>query len=159
MKIAIYPGSFDPITLGHIDILQRATKIFDKVIVCVMININKKPMFSTKEKLEMIRLSVSHLDNVVVDSYDGLLVDYAFENKIDTVIKGLRSSYDLEMEHQMAILNNKLSPNLDTLFLLCKNEHRFLSSTVVRQLMGYNADFSSLVSTETYQYIKNIKRS
>lgn len=157
MKTAIYPGSFDPITLGHIDILERASKIFDKVIICVMVNITKKPTFTTEQKLDMIQLSVKNIKNVEIDSYDGLLVDYVTEHKIDTIIKGLRSSYDLEMEHQMASLNSKLCPSLDTLFLLCKNEHRFLSSTVVRQLMGYNGDISSLVSYETFEYIQNIK--
>lgn len=155
MKIAIYPGSFDPITLGHIDILERATKIFDKVIICVMRNIHKKTLFTTEERLDMIRLSVSHLDNVLVEYYDGLLVDYTAEKGVYTIIKGLRSSYDLEMEHQMASLNTTLSPKLDTLFLLCRNQHRFLSSTVVRQLMEYKGDFSSLVSPQTYEYINN----
>lgn len=158
MKIAIYPGSFDPVTLGHIDILERASKIFDKVIICVMVNINKKAMFSTDQKIDMIKLCVTHLENVVVDSYDGLLTDYSKTNQITTVIKGLRSSYDLEMEHQMASLNSNLYPDLDTLFLLCKNEHRFLSSSVVRQLMQYNGDFSSLVSKSTFDYIKNTKK-
>lgn len=157
MKIAIYPGSFDPLTLGHIDILERASNIFDKVIICVMVNKTKAPLFTTEEKLDMIKKSISHLNNVIIDSYDGLLVDYARENSVTTIIKGLRSSYDLEMEHQMASLNSKLCPTLDTLFLLCKNEHRFLSSSVVRQLMSYNGDYSSLVSTEVYEYIQKIK--
>ncbi|MFI3114707.1 MAG: pantetheine-phosphate adenylyltransferase [Clostridia bacterium] len=159
MKIAIYPGSFDPITLGHIDILERATKIFDKVILCVMINLEKKPTFTIEQKLDMIRASVLHIDNVEVDFHDGLLIDYAKKHNIDTIIKGLRSSYDLEMEHQMASLNNNLCPTLDTLFLLCRNEHRFLSSTVVRQLMGHNGDISSLVSKETFDYIQNLKEN
>ncbi|MFI3226819.1 MAG: pantetheine-phosphate adenylyltransferase [Clostridia bacterium] len=157
MKTAIYPGSFDPVTLGHIDILERASRIFGKVIICIMINLDKKSTFSVEQRLDMIRLSVSHIKNVEIDFYDGLLVDYVKEHEIDTIIKGLRSSYDLEMEHQMASLNNSLYPSLDTLFLLCKNEHRFLSSTVVRQLMGHNGDISSLVSKETYDYIQKIK--
>ena len=157
MKIAIYPGSFDPITLGHIDIIERGSKIFDKLIVCVMINIGKKPYFSVEQKLDMIKKATSHIDNIEIDYYAGLLVDYSKETGITTILKGLRSPQDLEMEHQMANLNKKLYSNIETIFLMCQDEHRFLCSTAVRQLMEYKGNFSPLVHKSTYDYIKNLE--
>lgn len=157
MKTAIYPGSFDPITLGHIDIIERGSKIFDKLIVCVMINIGKEPYFKIEQKLDMIRQATSHIKNVEIDYYSGLLVDYTKEKDVSTILKGLRSSQDLEMEHQMANLNKKLYNNIETIFLMCQDQYRFFSSTAVRQLMEYQGDFSLLVHETTYDYIKNLK--
>lgn len=157
MNIAIYPGSFDPITLGHLDIIERGSKIFDKLIICVMINIGKKPYFELEQKLDMIKQATSHIKNIEIDYYEGLLVDYSKEIGINTILKGLRSPQDLEMEHQMANLNKKLYSNIDTIFLMCQDQHRFFSSTAVRQLMEYHGDFSLLVHETTYKYIKNLE--
>ena len=154
MKVAIYPGSFDPITLGHIDIIERGSRIFDKIVVCIMVNCEKTPNFSVDKKLEMIKQATAHIDNVEIDYSTGLLVDYAKKIGATTILKGLRSPSDLEAEHQMASLNQRLNEDVETLFLVCKDEHRFISSTVVRQLMFYNGDFSSLVHKTTYNYIK-----
>lgn len=145
MKIAIYPGSFDPITSGHLNIIQRAAKIFDRVIVCVMVNSAKSPLFGREERVDMIRRVISDLDNVEVDSSDELLADYAKRRGSCVIIKGLRAGSDFENEFQMALINHKINPNLDTMFLTAEHQYMFLSSSTVKELGGYDVDLSDFL--------------
>jgi pantetheine-phosphate adenylyltransferase len=140
MKVAIYPGSFDPVTLGHLNIIERSAKIFDQLIVCVMVNSEKNPMFTADERVELIQRVTTHLPNVTVESYCGLLADYAKEKGSCVIVKGLRAITDFEAEFQMAIINRKLSPGLDTMFLTAENRFMYLSSSAVKEIGRYNAD-------------------
>ena len=145
MTTAIYPGSFDPITKGHLNIIQRASKIFDRLIVCVMINVDKRPMFSTEERVEMIRRVTKELPNVTVDSSSDLLAVYAMQNHVNVVVKGLRAATDFEKEFQMALINHKMNPNLDTMFLTSEHQFMYLSSSVVKELGNHGADLSDFL--------------
>ncbi len=145
MKIAIYPGSFDPITSGHLNIIQRASKIFDRLIVCVMVNASKKPMFSREERVEMIRSVVSDLPNVEVDASDELLADYAKRKGGCVILKGLRAGSDFENEFQMALINRKINPVLDTMFLTAESQYMYLSSSTVKELGNYDVDLSDFL--------------
>jgi pantetheine-phosphate adenylyltransferase len=145
MKRAIYPGTFDPFTNGHMDILQRASVIFDEIIVTVATNTQKKPLFTHRERIEMIRLSVSSLNNVKVDSFKGLLVKYAQSQKAIAVIRGLRAVSDFEYEFQMALMNRKLADEITTVFLMPDEKYTYLSSTIVREIANLGGDISSFV--------------
>ena len=144
MRIAVYPGSFDPFTLGHLDILERATGIFDKVIVAVLENPNKSPLFSVEERIEMIRESVAADRNVDVDSFDGLTVDYAKKVGAGSLLRGLRATSDFESEFQMALFNRKLAPEVTTVFLMTSFANVFLSSSLIKEVArhGGNVDFA-----------------
>ncbi len=148
MNIAIYPGSFDPITKGHLNIIERASKIFDRLIVCVMINASKKPIFTSEERLEMIRRVTRHLPNVEVDASQELLADYARRKNSHVVIKGLRAATDFENEFQMALINRKLNPGLDTMFLTAEHQYMFMSSSVIRELSRYDVDLKDFLPEE-----------
>ena len=145
MKIAIYPGSFDPVTSGHLNIIQRAAKIFDKLIVCVMVNAGKKPMFTQEERAELIRRVTSDLPNVEVDCSAELLAEYAKRKGSCVIVKGLRAGSDFENEFQMALINHKINPELDTMFLTAKSEFMYLSSSTVKELAGYGVDLSDFL--------------
>lgn len=145
MKIAIYPGSFDPITSGHLNIIQRASKIFDKLIVCVMVNASKKPMFTREERVNLIKLSIGDLPNVEVDSSDELLATYAKRKGSCVIIKGLRAGSDFENEFQMALINHKINPGLDTMFLTAEHQYTYLSSSTVKELGSYDVDLSDFL--------------
>ena len=145
MKIAIYPGSFDPITSGHLNIIQRAAKIFDKLIVCVMVNSGKKPMFDQNERVEMIRRVTQDLPNVEVDCSKELLADYAKRRGSCVIVKGLRAGSDFENEFQMALINHKINPNLDTMFLTAEHQYMYLSSSTVKELGYYDVDLSDFL--------------
>jgi pantetheine-phosphate adenylyltransferase len=147
MKTAIYPGSFDPITLGHLNIIKRAASAFDKVIVCVMVNSGKHGVFSPEERVELIR-RVLKWDNVTVDMYSGLLADYAREQDARVVVKGIRAVSDFEAEVQMAIVNSSLNPELDTVFFPSGRRYSYLSSTVVRELARYHANLEEVLPRE-----------
>ena len=140
MKIAIYPGSFDPITSGHLSIIRRAASIFDRLIVCVMVNSAKSPMFTRDERVELIRRVVSDLPNVEVDSSDELLAEYAKRKGDCVIVKGLRAGSDFENEFQMALINHKINPELDTMFLTSEHQYMYLSSSTVKELGYYNVD-------------------
>ena len=148
MKIAIYPGSFDPITSGHLNIIQRAAKIFDKLIVCVMVNAGKNPMFTLEERVELIQRVTSNLYNVEVDSSSELLADYAKRRGSCVVVKGLRAGSDFENEFQMALINHKINPELDTMFLTAESQYMYLSSSTVKELGTYGVDLSDFLPKE-----------
>ena len=145
MAIAIYPGSFDPITSGHLNIIRRAAKIFDKLIVCVMVNSAKSPMFSRDERVALIRRVVEDLPNVEVDSSEELLAEYAKRRGSCVIVKGLRAGSDFENEFQMALINHKINPNLDTMFLTAEHQYMYLSSSTVKELGHYNVDLSDFL--------------
>ena len=145
MTTAIYPGSFDPVTKGHLNIIQRASRIFDRLIVCVMVNVDKRPMFDTAERVEMIRRVTTDLPNVTVDSSQDLLAEYARRNGVNVVVKGLRAATDFEKEFQMALINHKMNPNLDTMFLTSEHQFMYLSSSVVKELGSHGADLSDFL--------------
>ncbi|MCR5178912.1 MAG: pantetheine-phosphate adenylyltransferase [Lachnospiraceae bacterium] len=146
MKTAVYPGSFDPVTFGHLDIIERAAKMFDVLNVTVMINQAKTPLFFTEERVNILREATAHLDNVIVDSYHGLLIDYCRENGIHIAIRGLRAITDFEYELQIAQTNRLLSKGeLDTLFLTTDLKYSYLSSSTVREVASYGGDISECV--------------
>ena len=145
MKIAVYPGSFDPVTSGHLNIITRAARLFDKVIVCVMVNAGKNPMFSLCERVELIRKVTKELPNVEVDSSDELLAEYARRKGCCTIVKGLRAGSDFENEIQMALINRKINPELDTMFLPAEHQYMYMSSSVVKELAAFDADLSDFL--------------
>ena len=148
MKIAIYPGSFDPITSGHLNIIRRASQIFDQLIVCVMVNATKSPMFSQDERVSMIRKMVGDLPNVEVDASRELLAEYAKRKGGCVIVKGLRAGSDFENEFQMALINHKINPNLDTMFLTSEHQYMYLSSSTVKELGGYDVDLSDFLPAQ-----------
>lgn len=145
MKIAIYPGSFDPVTNGHFDIIKRAAKLFDKLVVVVMVNKSKNAVFTIEERVALLRQVTEGIPKVEVHSHTGLLAEYAKQLHACTVIKGLRAVSDYEYEFQMAIANRKLNPNLETVFMPARAEYQFLSSSVVKEIARYGGDISGMV--------------
>ncbi len=146
-RIAVCPGSFDPITKGHLDIIKRASAMFDKVIVVTLINADKKPCFNEEERVDLMKRSVAELNlsNVVVDSYDGLLADYTKQHNAVAIVKGLRAVSDFEYEFQMALLNKKLNPDAETVFFTTSSENLYLSSSMVKSIASLNGDISEFV--------------
>ena len=145
MKTAICPGSFDPVTHGHLDIIRRAAALFDKVIVLVVTNVAKNPLFTQEERMELIRRSTADIPQVEVDCYDGLLAVYARLHHADVIVKGLRAMSDFEYEFQMALTNRKLYPEAETVFLTTTAEHMYLSSSLVKQVAGFGGDITGFV--------------
>ena len=145
MKTAVYPGSFDPITNGHLDVIQRASRIVDRLIVAVVKNQSKKPLFTAEERMELIRKSVREIPNVEVAHFDGLLVRFVADRKADVIIKGLRSNADFEYELLMASVNHSLQPDVETLFLMTNPKYAYLSSAVVREVAGLGGDIRDFV--------------
>ena len=160
MRIAICPGSFDPATMGHLDIIQRSSKIFDKVIVVVMSNYNKSNYsFTAEERVHLLERCTADIPNVEIDSYDGLLVDYAKKVGAIAVVKGLRAVSDFEYEFQQALTNKKLFPELETVFVTAQADNMFLSSSVVKQVCGLGGDITPFVPPEIHDdIIKRIRR-
>lgn len=154
MITAIYPGSFDPLTKGHLDIINRAAAIFDKVVVSVIMNIEKKPLFEIEERIELIRKSVEDLPNVEVDSSLELLSDFAKHYENPVIVKGLRNLVDFEYETTMAVFNKKLNPQLETFFITANQEYTYVSSSAVKQLAMYGADISDYVTEEVEKEIR-----
>ncbi len=145
MKIAICPGSFDPVTLGHLDIISRASRLFDKVIVAVLCNMDKNPSFTVKERIEFLKEVTKDYDNVEVDSFSGLLVDYAKEKGAVAVVKGLRAVSDFEYEFQMSMINKKLYSDVETVYLNTSQDYMYLSSSVIKQIASFGGDISQFV--------------
>ena len=154
MKIAICPGSFDPVTKGHVDILERSSKLFDKVIAVVLVNPTKTPTFTTEERVDLIKRVTKHIPNLEVDSYTGLVADYAELKNAHTLIKGLRAVTDFEYEFQQALINKKLNPELETLFMVTNQEYMYLSSTLVRQIAEFGGDIDMFVPEEIKDILK-----
>lgn len=153
MITAVCPGSFDPVTVGHVDIITRAASIFDKVYVAVLVNPKKSPLFDEEERVELLRRSTTHLNNIEIESFNGLLADFAEMKKSRIIVKGLRAVSDYEYEFQMALANRRLSPNIETVFLTTSAENMFLSSSVVKQIAGFGGDISGFVPPEVCQRI------
>lgn len=145
MKIAVCPGSFDPITNGHLDIISRAANIFDKVIVAVLTNSKKTPLFSVEERMGLIRAVTVAYPNVEVDTFGGLLIDYMKQRQAQVLIKGLRAVSDFEYEMQMASVNKKLDDSIETFFMMTSNQYSYLSSSIVKEVARYHAPVSDLV--------------
>ncbi len=152
---AVCPGSFDPITVGHLDIIRRAAGMFSKVIVVVMPNVSKSPCFTPEERVEMIKAATSDIENVEVDTSSGLLADYCEAKKAGAIIKGLRAMSDFEYEFQMALTNKKLNPNTETVFLTTRAENMYLSSSMVKQIGAMGGDIKDFVPAVIHEKIKN----
>lgn len=148
MKVAIYPGSFDPITSGHLNIIRRAANIFDELIVCVMVNASKNPMFTLDERVELIQRVTAGIPNLTVKSSNKLLAEFAREEGSCVIIKGLRAISDFENEFQMALVNRKINPDLDTMFLTADSEYMYMSSSMVKELGSYGADLADFLPEE-----------
>ena len=154
MKTAIYPGSFDPVTSGHLNIIRRAAGIFDRLIVCVMVNSGKNPMFTLEERVELIRRITKDLPNVEVDCSDELLANYARRKGSCVIVKGLRATSDFENEFQMALINHQINPDLDTMFLTAEHQYTYLSSSTVKELGHYHVDLSDFLPEEIIPDVK-----
>ena len=155
LKIAVYPGSFDPITCGHLDIIKRSCKLFDKVIVAVLNNSSKSPLFTVDERVELINKCIGNLPNCEVQSFSGLLVDFVKESGAHTVIRGLRAISDFEYEFQMALLNKKLSPDVETVFMVTNLNCLYISSSVVKEICRFGGDAEGMIPGEIINYIKD----
>ena len=159
MRTALCPGSFDPVTLGHLDIIERASGLFDKVIVLVAVNEEKKPVFSPDERVELIKRVTSGFDNVEVDQCRDLIVDYARNHDATAIVKGLRAITDFEYEFQMALINRKLNNSVETVFLTTSEEYMYLSSSAVKQVAHYGGDISSFIPPQIIEDVeKRLKK-
>lgn len=145
MNAAIYPGTFDPLTFGHLDVMERAARIFDRVVVAVGVNASKAPMFTVEERMGLVREVTGHIPNLEVDSFDGLLMNYCRHKEIHAVIRGLRAFSDFEYEFQMALTNRKLAPEVETIFLMPKETHSYLSSSMVRGIAAMSGNIDDFV--------------
>ncbi len=161
MRIAVYPGSFDPVTNGHLDIIRRASKLYDKVIVGVLNNASKTPIFTAEERKEMIDLAISGMDNVSCDVFSGLLVDFAKQNNASVILKGLRTVADFEYEFQMALLNKALNPEYETVFMMTDSQFSYISSSMVKEVAKYQGELEGFVpvciANKINAKFKNIK--
>jgi pantetheine-phosphate adenylyltransferase len=156
MRIAIYPGTFDPITNGHLDIIERASQLFDKVIVTVAVNSSKTPMFTTEERVALVRAAVrgARLKNVTAEAFSGLLVKFARKQRAVVLIRGLRAVSDFEYEFQMALMNRKLAPGITTVFLMPHEKYTYLNSSIVREIARLNGNFKDFVPPSVYTSMK-----
>ncbi|MDA8139658.1 MAG: pantetheine-phosphate adenylyltransferase [Desulfobacteraceae bacterium] len=154
-KVAVYPGSFDPVTYGHIDIVQRGRKIFDKIIVSILHNPAKKALFTVEERLEMLRESMKDLDGIEFDTFDGLLVDYVQNKGAQAVLRGMRAVSDFEHEFQLALMNRKLNRNIETIFLMTGMRWFFTSSSIIKEAALFGGDISDMVPPNVYERVKD----
>jgi pantetheine-phosphate adenylyltransferase len=145
VRTVVYPGSFDPLTNGHLDVVQRAAKLFDRVIMAVARNEGKQPLFSLAERVNLVTQAVAHLPNVQADSFDGLLVEYARRQQAQAIIRGLRAVSDFEFEFQLALMNRKLNEEIETIFMMPKDTYTFLSSRIVKEIARHGGDISAFV--------------
>jgi pantetheine-phosphate adenylyltransferase len=145
MKLAVYPGSFDPLTNGHIDIIERGTHLFDRIIVAILVNIDKAPLFTTEERVEIVRDVFKGRPNVEVDTFDGLLVDYLTRRKADVIVRGLRALSDFEAEFQMALMNRRLGPNIETVFMMPAEQYTYISSRLIKEVFSLGGQVRGLV--------------
>ncbi len=159
MKIAVYPGSFDPLTYGHLDVVERASKLVDELIVAVAKNPMKDPIFTLEERMEMVREAMAHIKNVRVDKLEGLLVEYAKKTGAEAIIRGLRAVSDFEYEFQMALTNRKLNDQVETVFLVTSENYSYLSSTMIREIARLKGDISPFVPDEIVRRVKEKVRN
>jgi pantetheine-phosphate adenylyltransferase len=145
MRTAIYPGSFDPLTNGHLDVIERAAKLFDRVVVAVAKNDSKHPLFTLAERLVLVKAAIRHLPHVEADTFDGLLIEYVAHRKAQAVVRGLRAVSDFEFEFQLALMNRKLNDNFETIFMMPKDTYTFLSSRIVKEIAKLGGDVSAFV--------------
>lgn len=153
--VAIYPGSFDPITNGHRDVIARATKIVDRLIVAVLRNDSKQPLFSVPERMEMLKAVAAEFDNVEVDAFDGLLVDYAAAKNANLIVRGIRAISDYEGETQMALMNRRLRPEIETVFLMAGEQYSFVSSRLIKEVIRLGGNISGLVPPVVEERLKH----
>ncbi|KMK77098.1 pantetheine-phosphate adenylyltransferase [Alkalihalobacillus pseudalcaliphilus] len=153
-KIAVCPGSFDPITLGHLDIIERGAKTFDRVIVAVLHNQKKEPLFTVEERVRLIKEATSHLEHVEVDWFGGLLIDYVKKSNAQTIIRGLRAVTDFEYEMQVASINKKIGPEIETFFMMTDNHYSYVSSSIVKEAARYHANVDDLVPANVAKALK-----
>lgn len=154
MTKCLIPGSFDPITVGHLDVIQRAGKLFDKLLISVMNNPKKKCIFTLEERMELIKKTVAGMKNVEVSYFDGLMVDYAKANNIDVVVRGLRAVSDFEYEFQLGAINSAISPELETVYLMTDAKYSFLSASMVREVGSYGGDIRAFVPEAIYDEVR-----
>ena len=155
MRIAVYPGSFDPITNGHLNIIRRASKLYDRLVVGVLDNIAKNPLFSAQERKEMISTQIKDLPNVSCDTFSGLLVDFAKQHGASVIVKGLRTVADFEYEFQMALLNKALDPDCETVFMMTDSKYSYISSSMVKSVAKYKGELDGLIPSEVIEKIIN----
>jgi pantetheine-phosphate adenylyltransferase len=155
MRTAIYPGSFDPLTNGHLDVLQRAAKLFDRVIVAVAKNEGKNPLFTLDERLALVKEAAAHLPNVEADTFEGLLVEYVVQKKAQAIVRGLRAVSDFEFEFQLALMNRKLNENVETIFMMPKDTYTFLSSRIVKEIARLGGDVGQFVGPNVQTALRN----
>ena len=156
---AIYPGSFDPLTNGHVDIIERGQRIFDRVIVAVLVNVEKNPLFSSEERVHLLREVTGCLDNVEVDAFEGLLVDYALAKEAKVILRGIRAVSDYEYEFQMALMNRRLKSSIETVFLVPAEAYSYLSSTLVKEVFNLGGSITGLVPPVVEDYMKQKNNS
>ncbi len=154
MRIAVYPGSFDPITMGHIDIIKRASVMFDKLIICVMANAKKTPVCTPEERVELIKRATAGIENIEVTSYGGLLADFARQQGAGFIVRGLRALSDFEYEFQMALTNRKLSPEVETIFMMPQEEYSYVTASMVREIAHYAGDVSPFVPPAVMPHVR-----
>jgi len=153
-KVAIYPGSFDPITNGHIDMVERGLRLFDKIIICILCNPGKETLFTIEERLEMIRKSLKKFSNIEIDSFDGLLVDYGAKRNADAILRGMRAVSDFEYEFQLALMNRKLNRKIQTVFLMTGFRWIFTSSSIIKEAARFGGDVTGMVPPIVNQKLK-----
>ena len=158
VRTVIYPGSFDPITNGHLDVIERAAKLFDRVIVAVAVNSSKDPLFTKDQRQEQITEAVAALDNVEVNAFDGLLVDFGRDQKAQAIIRGLRAVSDFEFEFQLALMNRKLEPDIETIFMMPRETYTFLSSKLVKEIAQLGGDVSAFVSPHVERALADCRK-
>jgi pantetheine-phosphate adenylyltransferase len=145
MKLAVYPGSFDPLTNGHVDIIERGTHLFDRIIVAVLVNIDKTPLFTTQERVDILQQAFKGRPNVEIDTFDGLLVDYVARRHANVIVRGLRAVSDFETEFQMALMNRRLSPEIETVFMMPAEQYTYISSRLIKEVFALGGQVRGLV--------------
>jgi pantetheine-phosphate adenylyltransferase len=144
-RLAVYPGSFDPLTNGHVDIIERGKHLFDKIIVAILVNVDKSPLFTMEERVEIVREAFRNQPDVEVDTFDGLLVDYVARRKANTIVRGLRALSDFETEFQMALMNRRLNPNIETVFMMPAEQYTYISSRLIKEVFSLGGQVHGLV--------------